>query len=152
MEDNLFVFKAVYFANKVTTIPDAFYNYVHNPDSICQSKDPIKSGKRLEDRKYICAEMLKFALAHKYGTAAMQEFREFLGRRVWGGTASKVMRNADARLRKQIVKSFGWQFLVFHRFRIIKKIARFFYREVAASNGDKVIKIFKMPLFRYKDA
>ncbi len=57
-EDKLFSLKAVYYANKLTTVPDIHYYYWQNPDSTVNT---VKTKKHIEDKITAKREVLAFA-------------------------------------------------------------------------------------------
>ncbi len=64
IEDLPFSFTAVYFANKIVTVPNAEYLYVYNPTSLLTSKKQEARKKRRADRKYSNQFVLDFAKKH----------------------------------------------------------------------------------------
>ncbi len=66
IEDLPFTFQAVYYANKVVTVPDAKYLYVFNPNSIINTKDKERAEKRENDSDYAEQFIRDFAKEHHF--------------------------------------------------------------------------------------
>lgn len=64
IEDLPFSFMAVFYANKIVTVPGAEYLYVFNNESIINSKNPEIKKKRNLGRKYSKQFILDFAKKH----------------------------------------------------------------------------------------
>lgn len=64
IEDLPFAFAAVYYANKIVTVPSANYLYVYNSDSIINSDDIEARKKRNIGREYSKKFILNFAKEH----------------------------------------------------------------------------------------
>lgn len=58
-EDVEFAIKAIFYANKIVSVPKIKYHYVQNPNSICKSKE-FKS-QRENDRTFVYKEMQIFS-------------------------------------------------------------------------------------------
>ncbi len=61
IEDLPFSFKAVFYANKVVTVPDSIYTYVFNPDSCLNVIDEEMQEKRNRDYEHAKQNILNFA-------------------------------------------------------------------------------------------
>ncbi len=66
IEDLPFSVPAVYFANKLVTVPDAEYFYNHSVNSILTNKEKTHRKKRHADKKYAKEQILKFAKEHNF--------------------------------------------------------------------------------------
>lgn len=64
IEDLPFSFAAVFYANKIVTVPDAKYLYVFNPTSSLNAKNKEVQEKRRIGRKYSKQFILNFAKQH----------------------------------------------------------------------------------------
>lgn len=64
IEDLPFSFAAVFYANKIVTVPNASYLYVYNPDSSLNTKNKEIQEKRRAGRKYAKQFVLNFAKEH----------------------------------------------------------------------------------------
>ncbi len=64
MEDLAFSFAAIYYANKVVTVPNAEYLYVFTPNSIVNTDNPEVRKKRRTDKKHAQQFILNFAQEH----------------------------------------------------------------------------------------
>lgn len=65
-EDRIFSLQAVYFANKIVSVPDAVYFYKNRKTSVTTSKNLEIVKKRHQDRKYANQFMKEFALKHGF--------------------------------------------------------------------------------------
>lgn len=61
IEDLPFSFKAVFYANKIVTVPDAKYLYVFNPTSSLNTKNKKTKEKTIKDYKHARQLILNFA-------------------------------------------------------------------------------------------
>lgn len=61
IEDLPFSFRAVFYANKIVTVPKAEYLYVFTPDSILNTKNKEAVEKKLKDLDYAKKFILNFA-------------------------------------------------------------------------------------------
>ncbi len=64
IEDLPFSFQAVFYANKLVTVPNAEYLYIYNTNSIMNSNDKKAKEKRRQDREYSKEFILNFAREH----------------------------------------------------------------------------------------
>ncbi len=64
IEDLPFSFQAVFYTNKLVTVPNAEYLYVYMPDSIMNTKNEEARKKRRRDKKYAKEFVLNFAKEH----------------------------------------------------------------------------------------
>ncbi len=64
IEDLPYSLAAVYYANKLVTVPNAFYLYVFNTSSLLTDKNEAKRAKRKEDKKYAKRRITDFAKEH----------------------------------------------------------------------------------------
>ncbi len=64
MEDLAFSFAAIYYANKVVTVPNAEYLYIFTPNSIVNTDNPEIRKKRRIDKKHAQQFILNFAKEH----------------------------------------------------------------------------------------
>lgn len=62
-EDGPFTVQAVYYANKIITVPEVFYYYLKNPTSTVNSK---QTKKHINDALNAKAEILKFVKNHNF--------------------------------------------------------------------------------------
>ena len=65
IEDLPFSLSAVYFANKLVTVPDAIYTYIFCENSIMTKKDRAHRRKRHQDLRYV--KEFRHNFARKYG-------------------------------------------------------------------------------------
>lgn len=66
IEDLPFSVPAVYFANKVVTVPKAEYYYYYSPNSILNNKDKAHQEKRRRDLTHANQQILAFAGKHNF--------------------------------------------------------------------------------------
>lgn len=64
IEDLPFSFQAVYYANKVVTVPNAEYIYIFNQDSIINSKNAEAQERRRKGKRFAKQFILDFAKKH----------------------------------------------------------------------------------------
>lgn len=64
--DRIFSLQAVYYANKIVSVPDAVYIYKNRKDSITTSKQIERIKKRHKDRKYAVEFQENFAKQHNF--------------------------------------------------------------------------------------
>ncbi len=62
-EDGPFTVQAVYYANKIITVPEVFYYYLKNPSSTVNSK---QTEKHINDALNAKAEILRFVKSHNF--------------------------------------------------------------------------------------
>jgi glycosyltransferase involved in cell wall biosynthesis len=65
IEDLPFSFSAVYFANKLVTVPNAIYTYIRRTDSIMTKRDKIHYKKKHKDLRH--AKEFRHHFARKHG-------------------------------------------------------------------------------------
>lgn len=61
IEDLAFSFRAVFYANKIVTVPNAEYLYVFTPNSILNTKNKKEKEKAIKDKKHAVQLILNFA-------------------------------------------------------------------------------------------
>ncbi len=66
IEDLIFSVPAVYFANKIVTVPNTEYYYSYSENSILTNKDKDHALKRRNDRKHAQEKILQFAEEHNF--------------------------------------------------------------------------------------
>ncbi len=71
MEDILFSSRAVYYANKVVIVPNAYYHYVSSPNSIMNNKNMEHIKRREDDYHHAIKMVEKFAEEHNFKVPAL---------------------------------------------------------------------------------
>jgi glycosyltransferase involved in cell wall biosynthesis len=56
-EGNLFLLKAAFYSDKMSSSMDSFYHYTQNPDSICRNPSAEMEQKRIADRLFVCNDI-----------------------------------------------------------------------------------------------
>jgi len=73
-EDSIFALQALYFANKLTLVPETVYFYRKNPNSICNTKC-LKRIKQLESNNvYAQKKLYKFAETYQFSLANLNRW------------------------------------------------------------------------------
>ncbi|MDR1943165.1 MAG: glycosyltransferase [Endomicrobium sp.] len=130
-EDNVVLFVAIYYSNKMVHTSDVCYNYRTNNDGICRSSDPIKQKKRADDKIIISKFILNFAKDKHFSLSDLWETILFLRRSIIADIFSDFQRELRDLL--------GWKF----SFRY-NELTRFFYRNDIGKRWVRVIKMFKV--------
>lgn len=80
-EDNLFILKAIYYANIFATVSGTNYNYIMNESSLTNSTDKLMQRKN--SSLYISNEMMSFALGKKLDNEALNLIKRFIVQNIY---------------------------------------------------------------------
>ena len=142
-EDNLFSIKSVCYARAMACVPDAFYGYFQNPDSICHADGEALHARRVEDTFQIAEKIVEFAKAQRFDARAMRAVRAFAADTVLERRTFRI-----ARHRKRLQALFGAWFVFRKRFSGLCRVA---FRTLPAMGGYRRDKVFGLTLGRYRE-
>ena len=132
-EDVLFLICAAFYANKIVSINDTFYNYRTRDNSIIRTASEAMIAKRNADKLIIANMIFDFAYERAKDKKTRNEINEFVMRCI---LEKSVMKNWQC-LPPEFIKWAKWH-----------KFVKFFYDNNVSRRGKiRKIRIFRIPVY-----